>query len=511
MHDVAPVTNGGSDEVEISGQDRQNRSLYEAKKQQEERIFAQWACLWRTMVLSSMGKTLYPYCRYIRTLNLNDLEELLKDSRFKPLSLNFFAGELAQFNSQRKVTRGRLLDEIATLNKVGEVVTQQTPMLEELSGHIASGALVRWIPRLPRLRNLNIWHGEALEGTGKLIREHCPSFNTLTLWDFADKDADHGLAAFFNDLRPHSIESFEIFSCSEAGAETFLALNNHSASLADLRLSSIKSEAIRFLHHLKDCTNLVALALAEHGVAATDLENRHNDVFLEVIDWLQSCTSLRTITFTKFLSAPAIMTPILFAHKIHLTKLELEGYAMRDTRAFHQALGHQTSLQSLWLKGESEEPSASDGISILVDSLCKLTSLTDLRLRDISDSFRDEHICAIARSLSKLEEWWTSGWGITDHIWEDISTLRNLRRLELNAMTMFTANGLLDFVLRLGPGNRGFVLAVMMADTESNLSEGEQNMIRETMQERVDGRFEFTLMRGTSLFTSPPLLPLNLI
>ena len=70
MHDVAPVTNGGSDEVEISNQDK-------------ERIFMKWARLWRTIILSSLGKTFYPYSRYIRTLNLRDLEELLQDSKFK--------------------------------------------------------------------------------------------------------------------------------------------------------------------------------------------------------------------------------------------------------------------------------------------------------------------------------------------------------------------------------------------------------------------------------------------
>lgn len=83
MHDVAPVTNGGSDEVEISGQEKSAGTLYEARLQQQERVFMKWAGLWRTIILSSLGKTSYPYSRYIRTLNLRDLEELLQDSKFK--------------------------------------------------------------------------------------------------------------------------------------------------------------------------------------------------------------------------------------------------------------------------------------------------------------------------------------------------------------------------------------------------------------------------------------------
>lgn len=40
--------------------------------------FLKCVSLWRTIILSSLGKTLYPYSQYIRTLNLRDLEELLQ-------------------------------------------------------------------------------------------------------------------------------------------------------------------------------------------------------------------------------------------------------------------------------------------------------------------------------------------------------------------------------------------------------------------------------------------------
>ena len=81
MHDVAPVINGGSDE-ELP-HDKSCRVSYAIKMSQEERIVMKWAGLWRTIILSSLGKTLYPYSQYIRTLNLQDLEELLTDSNFK--------------------------------------------------------------------------------------------------------------------------------------------------------------------------------------------------------------------------------------------------------------------------------------------------------------------------------------------------------------------------------------------------------------------------------------------
>ena len=39
-----------------------------------ERDEKKWVHLWRTIILSSLGKTLYPYSQYLRKLNLRDLE-----------------------------------------------------------------------------------------------------------------------------------------------------------------------------------------------------------------------------------------------------------------------------------------------------------------------------------------------------------------------------------------------------------------------------------------------------
>lgn len=306
------------------------------------------------------------------------------------------------------------------------------------------------------------------------------------------EDADSQLATFLNGLRPHSLQSFEIFSHSAIGAETFLAMNSHRESLTELKLSNIPVFAMSEISLLKGCNNLVSLLLAE--TIGTDLEHEYNDTFLETIDWLKKCKNLRTLSFSNFFSAPALMPSILFEPSIHLTKLELEGYSMQRARSFHQALSNQTSLQCLWLKGQPEE--TIEGINILIDSLSKLTNLTDLRLREISDFFRNEHIITLALSLPKIEIWWTSGLAITDAIWPAVASLRALRRLDLMATSSFTATGILDFVLELGEGNRGFSLAIMMADMDSDLTPEEQSCIRETLADKVEGRFEFTLMRG---------------
>ena len=70
MHDVAPITSAHSEEIEISANEK-------TPVKSREKIFEKRASMWRTIILSSIGKTLFPYSKYIRTLRVQDLEDLL--------------------------------------------------------------------------------------------------------------------------------------------------------------------------------------------------------------------------------------------------------------------------------------------------------------------------------------------------------------------------------------------------------------------------------------------------
>ncbi|KAL8877287.1 MAG: hypothetical protein Q9198_004668 [Flavoplaca austrocitrina] len=494
MHDVSPVTNRGSSDVDMSAQERA-KITYKARLNQEEVMTMRWAQLWRTIITSALGKTLFPYTRYIRTLNLEDLEELLQDSKFKNrISSMFFDGELAAHKIQTSGPKNTLrLDPGRTSNTLGEIITTSTPMLEELSGKIENDALLRWIPRTPRLRLLNLWYGGALVGAGPLLRQHCHHFKTLSFWAWDHPEADQKFADFLNEINPQTLESLEIFSLASIGAESFLALSCHRDSLKELKLNSINSTAMHSLHMLAGCTNLTTLLLTDATNRSVYLKMAHNEIFVEVVAWLTSCKKLRSVTFRNIRGGQDLLTPILLENGIQLTSLELRGYAMADARDFHQALAHQTSLQELQLQGDSDE--TGEGVATLVESLSQLVNLTDLRLQDISDYFTDEVLGRLARSLPKLEGWYTSGWGVTDAIWADMAMLKSLRRLDMAALSRFTANGILDFILRLGPGNKGLVLEIMMADVDCDLTETEQTTIRETISAQVDGRFVFQLQR----------------
>ena len=272
-----------------------------------------------------------------------------------------------------------------------------------------------------------------------------------------------------------------------------MALNCHRETLTELKLNGIKADSIPALSMLKGCTNLTSLLLAEIR-PTQDLEKRHNDTFLEVVSWLCQCKKLRIIELSNFLSAPALLTPVLLESSINLTKLALDGYSMSESRDFHRALSQQTSLQDLCLNGESSENP--EDVDILVDSLSELENLTDMRLQEVSEYFLDNHFCKLAKCLQKLERWESSGYAITDDIWEDMASMKDLRRLEFNALTRFTSDGIMDFISNLGPGNDGLLLNIAMQDVDYDLTDEEQSRIRETITRELNGRFDFMLFRG---------------
>ena len=79
MHDEAPVTDAYNDEIEMAPHERTSQAAYEKG---QEQLIGKWASMWRSLILSSLGKTLFPYSKYVRALKLQDLEYLLQDIRF---------------------------------------------------------------------------------------------------------------------------------------------------------------------------------------------------------------------------------------------------------------------------------------------------------------------------------------------------------------------------------------------------------------------------------------------
>lgn len=144
-------------------------------------------------------------------------------------------------------------------------------------------------------------------------------------------------------------------------------------------------------------------------------------------------------------------------------------------------------MQALWLQRVMDEYGLVT--DVLVDSLSKLVNLKSLRLKEISESFTDRHIEQLTRSLPKLEILSIGGSKLTDAVWGDFATPKSLQRLDLGALTSFTATSILNFIEKLGPGNNG--LLVTYPDNRRRILQAERRKIQENIAYKVEGTFEF--------------------
>ncbi|KAI2623920.1 hypothetical protein GGS26DRAFT_214066 [Hypomontagnella submonticulosa] len=164
----------------------------------------QWTQLWRSIVLSSLGETAFPYCAYIRTLSLGNLEECIHDiGRDKKLRSIFFGGAMGQFLVPREQYRPNeatsqtplpLIDYQATMVKcavsiteyIGNIadVTETAVMLEHLEfTYIPHDILPTMITRLGSLTSLRVRDGSVLGvEAASAISQCCPKFADLTCY-----------------------------------------------------------------------------------------------------------------------------------------------------------------------------------------------------------------------------------------------------------------------------------------------------------------------------------------
>lgn len=478
---------------------RQRPIDFASKAAELAQFYRTWTVLWRSIILSCLDNhnTYKPYCRYIKTLDLRNLSTMLDDLKFTgPLRKAFFANGLESFHFPKKEFNRVVVDVGATINAIGEAVTAKTTFVEEIDGPIGPAFLPRWIARSPKLETMVLWKGDALaNGAGAALAQHCDNFRSLTLLEWLSPDADDAFATFLDELKPDTLSYFEMISYNNLGKRSFEALGRHK-TLQQLDLGNLNQEAMQNLNSLKACTEIHTLKL-DDNLGTVQLEALNNDIFLEVVEWLSSCQKLRDLSLKKFFDGPALLSRVLYSPNVKLTRLSLEGYTVRHTNAqlFHSALAEQRSLESVWLKGNGEDTTPDD-LHIMVEGLCNLTNLRELVLKDVSDEFEEEHIVALALSLPLLEEFWTSGGEVSADILPPLANLKMLQNLTLYAMTQFTSDAIIDFLTSLDPDTqRGFNLSLMAADPESDLSDAEQDVIREYMRMTLDGRFDFVLWR----------------
>lgn len=431
-------------------------------------------------------------------LDFRNLNAMLEDFKFTGPTLKaFFAKGLDPFHFPKREFKRQTVDVLATLNAVGDAITLKTSQIEEIAGHLSPGFLPRWISRSPKLHTIVLWKGDALaSGAGQAIAEHCEHFRNLTVREWLVEDADTMCATFLNELHPNTLAYFEMISYNNIGSSSFSALGRHT-NLQELKLGNLNQEAVQNLNQLKGCTEIHTLSL-EDNIGTIQLEALNNDVFVEVVGWLSSCSKLKDLTLKKFPDGPAILSQVLPSPTLRLSKLSLEGYLVRQhsSRLFHSALSEQKSLESVWLKGNGED-TVPDDLQIMIEGLCNIPNLRELVLKDVSDDFSEDHISQLALSLPLLEDFWTSGDVVTGGLLFALAQLRQLKNLMLYALTQFTCDEIIDFLGRLDTTDqRGFSLSLMAADPiEGSLSDVEQDFIQDFIRANLDGRFDFVLWR----------------
>jgi hypothetical protein len=383
------------------------------------------------------------------------------------------------------------------LNAVGDTITLKTTQIEEISGHLSPGFLPRWIARSPKLQSIILWKGDALgNGAGEAISRSCEHFGSLTIREWLSPDADQSFATFLAELKPDTLAYFEMISYNNIGSMSFSALGQHK-TLCELKLANLNQEAMQNLNKLSQCTELHTLSL-EDNTGTVQLEALNNDVYVEVVTWLSSCTKLKDLTLKKFHDGPSILSQVLSSPNLKLSRLSIEGYLVRQpsSRLFHAALSEQRFLESVSLKGNGDE-TVPDDLQIMVEGLSNIPTLKELILKDVSDEFSEEHIVTLVCSLPLLEDFWTSGDVVTNDLLAALTNLRQLKNLTLYALTTFTFDDIMGFLEQLDPKvQRGFTLSLMAAEPlQGSLSEVEQALIRDFIRSTLDGRFDFMLWR----------------
>jgi hypothetical protein len=98
--------------------------------------------------------------------------------------------------------------------------------------------------------------------------------------------------------------------------------------------------------------------------------------------------------------------------------------------------------------------------------------------------------------LPHLENLYIGGFGVTDGALVGLGGSESLTQLTFGSLSRFTSIGISEFIAKLGEGNNGMVLSIESADPDYAIIEEEQTVLRDLIEVKVDGRFEYQLLRG---------------
>lgn len=474
-----------------------------------------WAVLWRSILTSSLGSAMYPYCLWIKSLSLGNLHSLLEDlarDNYKDIRTWFFGAPLEglhilQTGAINVTTRRnralmdieRIIFEVANqitdFIKTSATKEDKTVGLTSLEGyHLPTAKLPRWVSRLSLLTSLAVRDGSVLNAdVAQAIRDNCPHFRELVCHYCVGPDVDEELAGFLAHLCPDTLQSFTIMSANRVSAMTYAALGRHSSSLRELLLY-VEDPAVAELPLLSNCTNLVDLTLDISATVGVGWEDTHAEGVRQIASWLQQCTSLRKLSVINLPGTPSILAEVLKVPGIGLTDLEITmNTTQENTGAFSSALATQTGLKTFIFRCRD----GWFGGSEFLHAICQSTKLRKLDL--VTQMLKIGDFYKVTNTLKDVEEFAfdiDSDEPIGDECVYALGAMPQLKTLNINATTAFTYHGLLTLLENLGAdplgSHQGLSIHVMRQVGTQKFTPAQIRNLNANVGKRFGGRIEVT-------------------
>ncbi|TLD31010.1 hypothetical protein PspLS_02017 [Pyricularia sp. CBS 133598] len=493
-----------------------------------------WANLWRSLILSSIGKTAFPYALWIRKLQLGDLQSSLQDfARNLAVREALFRGDMAKFEvisnvnmtraAQRKLGRVPLAYDAIAL-KVGDAITSfvkdaadrndKLVTLAKLESHrIPTDVLITWTSRLSTLRSLTLREVDSLNAdVASAIRRDCPSFAKLRCLNGAGDNADGDMAAFLLSLAPQTLEHFEVISTNNFGQQTFAALGFHSTSLRKIMLASISQEAVPALSSLCECTAIENLKLEyESRAISYHWKDDHKESYLQVAEWLRNSQSLTSLEITSLPDTPSLLAKVLPSKNLRLRNLRVDiSELTRQDSAFYPSLSHQETLEELFIENYEDSFGPSEP---LVQAISECRNL--VALYAVNSQFTALDLRQLCLTLPRLEILQFDG-EHQDGTLDALMGFECLKYVTVNGTSSFSFERLRSFIdglavkskhaqstsangsaaISKGP-HYGFslIIASQIGFGSTKFTKAQETSLQDLIKERVNGELSLTYIQ----------------
>ncbi|KAI1000654.1 hypothetical protein K3495_g7542 [Podosphaera aphanis] len=482
------------------------------------------ARFWRSIILSSSGKTMFPYCLYLRFLDFMNLEDLfLSSSLDDPMDTDQRPTcEMVQIVTEGHLPgrfmitdRGEDYDDI--IEYIGNAIfdyihdetvkTKESLNLEVIKWRNDSGALAEWLRGISSVKALSVPCLPSLritwpESLAMAIVDHCPNFCSLILTIEGAEEVDEDepreqkkkrrrqkrleeeqrgyreLAQFFMGLRENTLQKFLVHYPNESAGDIFADQDNyyidldmfdsldhnHAQSLRQLKISTVYSTTIQPLSRLRNCQNLTSLWLefphSENIV--TDIDMLHG-----AIRWIISCGRLREIGLSELRDGMEVLTYLCGTEGIRLRKVQLLGFETVDNGRFFKVLSSQAALKHLELKPYDYSNLGKIAVHHeFMDPQLSFTSLEHLNMDPIFGAFSKRTILNFAPYISRVKTFTFKCNDMDDDLWPALANFHQLQHLEIQGYRAgFTYGGIRNYIDTLTGLNKGYKLCIFIDQT----------------------------------------------